>query len=84
MTVQLGERIKLRKPIVDHYISIPEPTADDPNARCSYHLRTNIPKHDLTTKRYFQTAKETYAFIRRNGHPITSCHTGRGCPGRIE
>lgn len=84
MTVKEDNRyVELTKPILDHYISIPEPTADDPNARCSYHLRTNISKHDLTTRRFFKTAAQTYSFIRRNGHPMTSCSTSYGCPGKI-
>lgn len=75
--------VRLRRPIVDHYVSIPEPTADNPTRRVSYHIRTNISKHDFTTKRFFKTAAQTYSFIRRNGHGITECSTYRGCPGRI-
>lgn len=85
MSVYQDHRVvtKLTKPIVDHYVSIPEPTRDDPNRRVSYHVRTNISKHDLTSKRFFKTAAQTYSFIRRNGHGITECSVNRGCPGRI-
>lgn len=75
--------VELTKPILDHYISIPDPMPGDPTNRVSYHLRTNISKHDLTTKRFFKTAAQTYAFIRRNGHPMTQCSTSYGCPGHI-
>lgn len=73
-------QVKLTKPILDHYVSIPN-AGDD--GRTSYHLRTNISKHDLSTKRFFKTAAQTYGFIRRNGHPITECSTLKGCPAHI-